>query len=200
MSTPAMLTTPEADKNLALAFVAMAAGERCPLSVKDTDTTDVSVESSTSNAADEDSLTKRVNNVIGNDPINEFTHMPQILSGAFPHEFPFGVCAADLGGPASLKKRVMRRLTRLYDGRVSHNYHLLIYLGNMLLRHSSCAATSARVELEYSDRVLAVANDPGWDDRASNIIANPDGEEAKKLGKEIAPWVRLAGCKVCLLV
>ena len=131
-----------------------------------------------------------------NDPINEFTHMPEILSGAFPHEFPFGVSQGDLGGAASLKTRVLRRLTRVYDGRVSHNYHLLVYLGNMILRHKSVGATSARVDLDCAKPLVDFINRPEWEDKASAIAKNPDGAEARALVKKISPWVRLAGRKV----
>ena len=182
MSTSAMFTRGNSDKNLAVAFVAMAAGNKRPADVRDEDA--------------DSSSTRTLKSVIENDPINEFTHMPRILSGAFPHEFPFGVSSSDLGGPASLKKRVLRRLTRLYDGRVSHNYHLLVYLGNMLLRHASCAATSARAELDCSAKLVSMVNQPDWQDRASKIATDPEGDEAKELVKQISPWVRLAGRKV----
>lgn len=186
LSTAAMTTPADSDKNLAIAFVAMGAGQKGPVAVTDED-----VQSS-----EGDINTKKIHSILENDPINEFTHMPQILSGAFPNEFPFGVSLEDLGGPASLKKRVLRRLTRLYDGRVSHNYHLLVYLGNMILRHASIGATSTKVELDCSKHVVELLNQPEWNERASRIIKNPEGKEAKDLVKEISPWVRLAGRKV----
>ena len=195
MSSKAMVTPANSDRNLALAFVAMAAGAKGPSVANDHD---AKVDTDTGNDQPSDVCvdTKSIKTTLENDPINEFTHMPKILSGAFPHEFPFGVSQRDLGGPASLKKRVLRRLTRLYDGRVSHNYHLLVYLGNMILRHKSVGATCARVELECSDTVINYINRPGWEDTAVAIAKNPDGEEAKALVKKISPCVRLAGRKV----
>ena len=213
MSTNAMTTAANADRNLAIAFVAMAAGEKGPSGVSDDDVkenssdqvseaivaddhigaeTSVDVGDSVESGAD----TKTVKSILENDPINEFTHMPQILSGAFPHEFPFGVSQDDLGGPASLKKRVLRRLTRVYDGRVSHNYHLLVYLGNMILRHKSVGATSARVEVDCSQPLVNYLNQPDFDATSKAIAKNPDGDEARALVKKVAPWVRLAGRKV----
>lgn len=239
VSTSATATPADSDRNLAIAFVAMAAGEKGPKDISDDDargdgfkdndnlsnskdndnlsnsgceTTmtarekgcrDISDDDlswdafkDTDNLSDSGSITKTVKTIVENDPINEFTHMPQILSGAFPHEFPFGVSQDDLGGPASLKKRVLRRLTRIYDGRVSHNYHLLVYLGNMLLRHKSVGATSARVELDCAKPLVKFLNRPEWEEKASVIAKNPDGQEARALVKKISPWVRLAGRKV----
>ena len=220
MSTNAMATAANADRNLAIAFVAMAAGEKGPSGVSDDDVkakgssanencseqvsdTNVSddhigVETSVDvgDSAESGPDTKTIKSILENDPINEFTHMPQILSGAFPHEFPFGVSKDDLGVPASLKKRVLRRLTRVYDGRVSHNYHLLVYLGNMILRHKSVGATSARVEVDCSQSLVNYLNQPDFDATSKAIAKNPDGVEARALVKKVAPWVRLAGRKV----
>ena len=221
MSTNAMTTAANADRNLAIAFVAMAAGEKGPSGVSDDDVKakgrpaneNSSDQISEANVSDDhigaetsadvgDSVesgpgdTKTVKSILDNDPINEFTHMPQILSGAFPHEFPFGVSQDDLGGPASLKKRVLRRLTRVYDGRVSHNYHLLVYLGNMILRHKSVGATSARVEVDCSQPLVKYLNQPDFDATSKAIAKNPDGDEARALVKKVSPWVRLAGRKV----
>lgn len=211
MSTNAMATAANADRNLAIAFVAMAAGEKGPSGVSDDDVkakgipanencsdqvSDTNVNVDVGDSAESGPDTKTVKSILDNDPINEFTHMPQILSGAFPHEFPFGVSKDDLGGPASLKKRVLRRLTRVYDGRVSHNYHLLVYLGNMILRHKSVGATSARVEVDCSQPLVNYLNRPDFDATSKAIAKNPDGEEARALVKKVSPWVRLAGRKV----
>ena len=199
LSTNAIATPANSDKNLAIAFVAMAAGEKGPKGISDDD---VKVDgsmgdvNSSEDSSDVGSDTKAVKSIVENDPINEFTHMPEILSGAFPHEFPFGVSQGDLGGAASLKTRVLRRLTRVYDGRVSHNYHLLVYLGNMILRHKSVGATSARVDLDCAKPLVDFINRPEWEDKASAIAKNPDGAEARALVKKISPWVRLAGRKV----
>ena len=190
MSTEATTSSANSDRNLAIAFVALAAGEKGPNAVSDADV-DTNDEA---HLADSD--TKTVKTIVENDPINEFTHMPQILSGAFPHEFPFGVSLTDLGGPASLKKRVLRRMTRLYDGRVSHNYHLLVYLGDMILRHKSIAATSAKVELDCAQPLVNMINRPEWEKQASEIVKNPDGEVARDVVKKMSQWVRLAGRKV----
>ena len=140
--------------------------------------------------------TTTVRATVESTPINEFSDLARILSNAFPMEFPFGVTPEELGSTGSMLKRVLRRLTRVYDGRVAHNYMLLMYVANLVYRHASLAATSARVDQESSAEVVNIVNHPEWRERAEIVANNPNGPEAKKLIKQISPLVRLAGKKV----
>ena len=76
--------------------------------------------------------TTTVRATVESTPINEFSDLARILSNAFPMEFPFGVTPEELGSTGSMLKRVLRRLTRVYDGRVAHNYMLLMYVTNLV--------------------------------------------------------------------
>ena len=140
--------------------------------------------------------TTTVRATVESTPINEFSDLARILSNAFPTEFPFGVTPEELGSTGSMLKRVLRRLTRVYDGRVAHNYVLLMYIANLMYRHASLAATSARVDQESSAEVVNILNHPEWRERAEIVANNPSGPEAKELIKQISPLVRLAGKKV----
>ena len=111
-------------------------------------------------------------------------------------EFPFGVTSEELGSTGTVLKRILRRLTRVYDGRVAHNYVLLMYVANLVYRHASLAATSARVNMESSAAVVEIVNHPEWRERSEIVSNNPTGPEAKALIKQIAPLIRLAGKRV----
>ena len=207
------------DTNLVTSFVAMAegvsarSGKQLRDQVNTTTTTTgptvrVSTESTTSDS--ETAITQTSDNVVTpveentttvratveSTPINEFSDLARILSNAFPMEFPFGVTPEELGSTGTMLKRVLRRLTRVYDGRVAHNYMLLMYVANLVYRHASLAATSARVDKESSVEVVNIVNHPEWRERAEIVANNPNGPEAKKLIKQISPLVRLAGKKV----
>ena len=191
------------DRNLATSFVALAEGVQPQTNVGNpserADLTDrTGRESSAVNSSPDgdDTDTDTVRATVESTPINEFTHLANILSYAFPIEFPFGVTAKELGSTGTVLKRVLRRLTRVYDGRVAHNYILLMYVANLVYRHAALAATSARVDMESSGAVVDIVNHPNWQERANIVSNNPTGPEAKQLIKEIAPLVRLAGKKV----
>ena len=203
------------DRNLATSFVALAEGalnrpangpSGAPASSPTgttTSTTDHSTDTTNRENVDSEDTTngehadtETVRATVEAAPINEFTHLSQILSYAFPMEFPFGVTAAELGSTGTMLKRVLRRLTRVYDGRVAHNYILLMYVANLVYRHTALAATSARVNMDSSAAVVDIVNHPDWQERADIVSNNPTGPEAKTLIKQIAPLVRLSGKKV----
>ena len=201
MSTTSPADVSNPDKNLVTSFVAMASGIQGPptndLPRERSHTTEHTraMQTDVPNS-EEDERTTTVRGTVECTPINEYTHLAQILSYAFPVEFPFGVTSENLGSTGKVLKRVLRRLTRVYDGRVAHNYVLLMYLANLLYRHAALAATSARVNMESSDAVVNIINHPEWQERSDIISNNPTGPEAKSLIKQIAPLVRLAGKKV----
>ena len=155
------------DRNLATSFVALAEGVQPRTDVGNpserADSTDrTGRESSTvdSSPGSDDDDTDTVRATVQSTPINEFTHLANILSYAFPIEFPFGVTSKELGSTGTVLKRVLRRLTRVYDGRVAHNYILLMYVANLVYRHAALAATSARVDMESSGAVVDIVNHP----------------------------------------
>lgn len=205
MSTMSRVESADPDRNLLTSFVAMADGAlpdntSSTTTSDNTRTTNDGTRSSTdpvpTTESNADNDTETLRSTIGRTPINEFTHLPKILANAFPTEFPFGVTATQLGSTGRVLKRVLRRLTRIYDGRVSHNYVLLMYLANLVYRHAGLASTSARVDNDCSDEVVHILNDPEWKERAKIVMNNPTGPEAKKLIKEISPLIRLAGKRV----
>ena len=203
MSTMSTDQTSDPDRNLATAFVALAEGVKPRTDVgipsERVDSTghtgrEPGVDITPDDSDDVDTDTVRA--TVESTPINEFTHLAKILSYAFPIEFPFGVTPKELGSTGTVLKRVLRRLTRVYDGRVAHNYILLMYVANLVYRHAALAATSARVDMESSGAVVDIVNHPDWQERATIVSNNPTGPEAKQLIKQIAPLVRLAGKKV----
>ena len=209
MSTMSRVEAADPDRNLLTSFVAMADGvlpdktssnsssENTRTTNSDGSRTTDPVPTATTTESNTDSNdTETLHSIIGRTPINEFTHLPKILGNAFPMEFPFGVTTAQLGSTGTVLKRVLRRLTRIYDGRVSHNYMLLMYMANLVYRHAGLASTSARVDNDCSDEVIRIINDPDWKERSQTVMSNPTGPEAKKLIKEISPLVRLAGKRV----
>ena len=174
MSTMSTEQMSDPDRNLATSFVALAEGVQPRTDVGNAlervDSTDrTGRESSTvdSSPGSDDVDTDTVRATVQSTPINEYTHLANILSYAFPIEFPFGVTSKDLGSTGTVLKRVLRRLTRLYDGRVAHNYILLMYVANLVYRHAALAATSARVDMESSGAVVDIVNHPDWQERAS---------------------------------
>ena len=210
------------DTNLVTSFVAMAEGvsarsgkqlrDRVNITTTTGPTVRVSTEATTTVSAPATTQTRdnvvtspttpveanttTVRATVESTPINEFSDLARILSNAFPMEFPFGVTPEELGSTGTMLKRVLRRLTRVYDGRVAHNYMLLMYVANLVYRHASLAATSARVDKESSVEVVNIVNHPEWRERAEIVANNPNGPEAKELIKQISPLVRLAGKKV----
>ena len=214
MSTVTQAAAQDPDRNLITSFVAMADGvsRTVPTQTRTTESTtsvtdDTSIQTpnnsatvpaivtdtgSTQSPADTETLRATVEGT----PINEFTHFPEILSQAFPMEFPFGVTADDIGSTGTILKRVLRRLTRVYDGRISHNYVLLLFIANVLYRHAGLRSTNTRVNYESSEKVVEMLNQPEWRARAAVVANNPTGPEAKELVKQISPLVRLAGKKV----
>jgi len=214
MSTVTQAAAQDPDRNLATSFVAMADGVSCTVptqaqtresatSVTDdtppqtpndgtTVPTTVTDAGSTQLPAD----TEKLRATVEGTPINEFTHFPEILSQAFPMEFPFGVTADDIGSTGTILKRVLRRLTRVYDGRISHNYVLLLFIANVLYRHAGLRSTNTRVNYDSSEKVVEMLNRPEWRVRAAAVANNPTGPVAKELVKQISPLVRLAGKKV----
>ena len=203
MSTMSTAQMSDPDRNLVTSFVALAEGDKPRSNVgspsESVDSTghtgrEPSVGITPDDSDDVDIETVRA--TVESTPINEFTHLAKILSYAFPIEFPFGVTPKELGSTGTVLKRVLRRLTRVYDGRVAHNYILLMYVANLVYRHAALAATSARVDMESSGAVVDIVNHPDWQERANIVSNNPTGPEAKQLIKQIAPLVRLAGKKV----
>ena len=152
MSTMSPVEGSKPDENLVTSFVAMAGGLP-DQSADETNTTGNRVSTtgteSTSTVGPEGNTTT-VRATVESTPINEFSNLARILSCAFPMEFPFGVDPEDLGCTGTILKRVLKRLTRVYDGRVTHNYVLLMYVANLVYRHASLAATSARVDMDSS--------------------------------------------------
>ena len=192
------------DENLVTSFVAMAGGleARSTSDQSGSETNAVETTSSrvtntpTTSTAGPEGNTTTVRSTVESTPVNEFSDLARILSCAFPTEFPFGVDCEDLGSTGSILKRVLKRLTRVYDGRVAHNYVLLMYVANIQYRHESLASTNARVDTESAAEVVDIVNHPGWKARAEIVANNPTGPEAQALVKQIAPLVKLAGKKV----
>ena len=193
------------DENLVTSFVAMAGGleERLASDQSGSETNTVRTTSrqvtntsTTTSSAGPEGNTTTVRATVERTPINEFSDLARILSNAFPMEFPFGVDREDLGSSSSILKRVLKRLTRVYDGRVAHNYVLLMYLANVQYRHASLASTTARVDADSAGEVVDIVNHPDWKARAEAVAKNPTGPEAQALVKQIAPLVKLAGKKV----
>ena len=214
MSTVTQAAAQDPDRNLVTSFVAMADGvsSTVPTQAQTTEST-TSVTDDTSTQTPNNSTTvptivtdtgstqsptdtETLRATVEGTPINEFTHFPEILSQAFPMEFPFGVTADDIGSTGTILKRVLRRLTRVYDGRISHNYVLLLFIANVLYRHAGLRSTNTRVNYESSEKVVEMLNQPEWRARAAVVANNPTGPEAKELVKQISPLVRLAGKKV----
>ena len=191
MSTVTQAVAQDPDRDLAVSFVAMASGVS-----SNVETTETTVPSPRNGSMNSQSQTETVRALVGETPINEFTHLPLILSHAFPIEFPFGVTERDLGSTGTVRKRILRRLTRVYDGRIAHNYMLLMYLANLVYRHIALKTTCARVELDSSKSLVEIINHPEWNDRAAAVSNNPTGPEAKALIKQISSFVRLTGKKV----
>ena len=203
MSTMSTEQMSDPDRNLVTSFVALAEGVQPRTDVGNSSERAhsrdrIERESSTIDysTGSDDADTDTVRATVQSTPINEFTHLANILSYAFPIEFPFGVTSKELGSTGTVLKRVLRRLTRVYDGRVAHNYILLMYVANLVYRHAALGATSARVDMESSSAVVDIVNHPDWQERANIVSNNPTGPEAKQLIKQIAPLVRLAGKKV----
>ena len=198
MSTMSTAQMSNPDRNLATSFVALSEGVKSVSNVGSrVEPANTSGRGERETNIDSDGVdTDTVRATVESTPVNEFTHLAQILSNAFPIEFPFGVTPKELGSTGTVLKRVLRRLTRVYDGRVAHNYILLMYVANLVYRHSALAATSARVNMESSGAVVDIVNHPDWEERARSVANNPTGPEAKELIKQIAPLVRLAGKKV----
>ena len=145
--TPSDMSDP--DRNLATSFVALAEG--VSVASVSNNVAEPTISTTTTTFTDStnrnDEETETVQAIVEGTPINEFTHLAQILSYAFPVEFPFGVTKSELGSNGTVLKRVLRRLTRVYDGRVAHNYILLMYVANLAYRHAALTATSARVNM-----------------------------------------------------
>ena len=168
------------DENLVTSFVAMAGGleARSTSDQSGSETNAVETTSSrvtntpTTSTAGPEGNTTTVRSTVESTPVNEFSDLARILSCAFPTEFPFGVDCEDLGSTGSILKRVLKRLTRVYDGRVAHNYVLLMYVANIQYRHESLASTNARVDTESAAEVVDIVNHTylGWDQRGSVII------------------------------
>ena len=192
------------DQNLVTSFVAMAGGleARSTSDQSGSETNPVGTTPSrvtntpTTSTAGPEGNTTTVRATVESTPVNEFSDLARILSCAFPTEFPFGVDCEDLVSSGSILKRVLKRLTRVYDGRVAHNYVLLMYVANVIYRHQSLGSTNARVDSESAAEVVDIVNHPDWKARAEIIANNPTGPEAQALVKQIAPLVKLAGKKV----
>ena len=99
MSTVTQAAAQDPDRNLVTSFVTMADGVSCTVPTQTQTTT-----GSTQSPDDTETLRATVEGT----PINEFTHFPEILSQAFPMEFPFGATADDIGSTGTILKRVLR--------------------------------------------------------------------------------------------
>ena len=133
---------------------------------------------------------------LGAVPINEYSNFAEILSGGFPIEFPLGVTDENIGGGGPMHKKHLHRLMRFYDGRVSKNETLLMYLCDVTMRHASQGNVTARVRKEAAGELVQITNNPKF--IADCVVAekDPDSVEAKELVQEIAPLIRVAGAHV----
>ena len=112
-------------------------------------------------------------------------------------EFPLGINEDDLGGGGGpMSKKNLYRLMRFYDGRVAKNEMLLMYLGNVIMRHESQSNVSARVRKESATELVKITNNVQFHNDCVVAEKDPQSEEAKDLVGTIAPLIRLAGSHV----
>jgi len=130
-------------------------------------------------------------------PINEYSNFAEILSGGFPVEFPLGVTDDNIGGGGGpMHKNHLHRLMRFYDGRVSKNETLLMYLCDVTMRHASQGNVTARVKKESAGELVQITNNPQFITDCAVAEKDPESTEAKELVQQIGPLIRVAGAHV----
>ena len=134
---------------------------------------------------------------MGHAPINEYSNFAEILSGGFPVEFPLGITADNIGGGGGpMNKKHLHRLMRFYDGRVSKNETLLMYLCDVMMRHTSQGNVTARVKKQAAAKLVQITNSAQFVTDCVVAEKDPESVEAKELVQQIGPLVRVAGAHV----
>ena len=154
----------------------------------------VSSQSASSQAAP--ALRVNVNAHVSTVPMTEFDDNDKYFHGGFPNLFVHGQgLPENSGGIGSLRRRHM---LMQYDKRFCNNPCFLFVVFNQLQRHAAARAVSFRVKGSQTsvDRFNIMVNEPGFSDKLSQSIRNPNTTQARKLARSILNVCRITGGQV----
>ena len=126
--------------------------------------------------------------------VNDYSANHELLSGAFPFLFPFGITAEDI-----TKKTLPKQLTRcwleLYDARFAQDKILLFLIWDHLKRHNVNNKVSFVVKRggQRVDDFTDLVNAEGFYERVLHANAAPDSKEARQLQESMAPMIKICG-------
>jgi len=129
-------------------------------------------------------------------PFNEFIENDSLLLFSFPHLFLRG---QGIKPKKALDSRFTRHLLTQHDGRFAKDSKFMFTLFNQRQRHTLCKETTARIR-KGSDgtfkNVLAMINNPDFDQNLQNAIKDPESAESKSLISRLQTMLKLGGMKV----
>ena len=134
---------------------------------------------------------------VRNEMINEYEANNTILSGAFPHLFPFGL-TEEVMGTATVHQKLRFTWMSFYDRRFSREFNLIALLFDQSLRHSTNSGVAFRIKKggKKETAFVDMCNEPGFRDKVANAVENPKSKEARELKKIISPLVKIVGSQV----
>jgi len=124
-------------------------------------------------------------------PINEFTDGERFYATAFPHLFLLGKGPFEKYGTLTVED--VRYLLRFHDGRFGKSPNFLYYCHNMLQRHAALRqVTSFSLKGTDAERkeFLIRANSDEFKKALQDAVLHPESAHAKKLLREILPYLR----------
>ena len=129
---------------------------------------------------------------------NEFQSNPDILSGAFPWLFPYGLTKTRLCGSGTVKPILVKTLMQFYDKRFSRETKLAFYLFNQKMRHETIHNVKLKINgSSYrANQFITKVNEEDFIDRLKNSVDDPTSDDAKNLLNELVDTISITGSNI----
>ena len=128
----------------------------------------------------------------------DYSHNPELISGAFPCLFPLGLTAKDAGGTGLLSKIQMRTLLLNNDRRFAEDKTFLLWSFDQRRRAEVNSSVSVRINSRNNRTAdfIRLVNEEGFDDKLRMAVENSASDEAAELKKTLIPLVQIVGHNV----